>query len=525
MTTIIRATHLGFCFGVRDALKAAEQIERPEETAVYGELVHNAEVNQWLNSRRFETIAEAEREGLPARSQVMITAHGISQTRRDALIQAGKRLIDTTCPLVQRVHAAATKLAEQDHFVVVIGSRDHVEVQGITEDLPEGRWEVVSRVDEVSVYPAKKIGIVCQTTMPGEVAQACRDAIALSNPDACLRWINTICRPTKQRQSAIDALCAQTQLVIVVGGINSNNTRRLAQRCRTLGSVAYHVQSPRDIRGEWFDGVETVGLTAGTSTPDETIDAVQERIEQLTRSQHKVDDRRQWSNRQWSIYFRNNLADTPAVPWSRSPTLTPAESRAVIGSIKTFQLGESGEGKHLLACARSWIDTGGDPDYLDAAKLFLDEEHVHSDLLARFLRQENECLLHKQWSDGCFRFLRHLAGLRTSVSVLVTAEIMAQVYYLALFRATQSSTLRAICRRVMRDERSHVQFQQQQKNLLAQGWSSFRRRIVSLMERVLFEIACRIVWHDHRSVFESAKMNWNEFRNRSLRRWHAANRG
>ena len=524
MTTIVRASHLGFCFGVRDALQTAKEIQNPGETAIYGELVHNAEVNQWLQELNFASIPEDQRDTVPQRSQVMVTAHGISEMRRNRLAAAGKSLIDTTCPLVARVHATALKLAQQNYFVVIIGARDHVEVQGVIEDLPDGSWAVVEKPEDVRQYPFERIGILCQTTMSDENAIQCRDEITAQNPDAVLRWINTICRPTRQRQSAVDALCQKTEMVIVVGGANSNNTLRLVQRCRSLGCIAHHVQSAEGLKQHWFKNATSIGLTAGTSTPDKTIDLVESRIRAMTTSEPASSDRWAWSNAEWTCYFRENLADTPDVPWSGTATLSDAERIAVAESIKIFQLGESGEGNHLLACTRRWIDKGGDPDYWDAVNLFLAEEHVHASLLGRFLRQEGEPLLRQQWSDRCFRFLRHLAGLRTSVSVLVTAEILAQVYYLALMNATSSPVLQAICKRVLRDERSHVVFQHRHKQVLSHGWSPARRWAVNLMERALLEVAIRIVWHDHRSVFAAAEMDSLSYRSRCRRRWHAARR-
>jgi 4-hydroxy-3-methylbut-2-en-1-yl diphosphate reductase len=282
MAQIIRAAHLGFCFGVRDALEAAERLEHPEQVTVYGELVHNADVSRRLIERRFETMREAEREVIPSRPMVMITAHGISQTRRQNLIDAGKRLIDTTCPLVQRAHDAASMLAERGHFVVVIGSDQHVEVLGIIEDLPEGRWAVVATASEVVRYNADQIGIVSQTTMPDGIAEQCREAIAAKNPQASIRWINTICRPTRQRQTAVDQLCEQVEIIIVVGGINSNNTRRLVERCQAHQRTVYHIQTHLDIKADWLEGIDRIGLTAGTSTPDSTIDRVEEHLRALT---------------------------------------------------------------------------------------------------------------------------------------------------------------------------------------------------------------------------------------------------
>ncbi|MEM6470540.1 MAG: 4-hydroxy-3-methylbut-2-enyl diphosphate reductase [Planctomycetota bacterium] len=518
MPQVIRAQHLGFCFGVRDALQVAESIEQPEETAVFGELVHNERVTSDLRGRGFELVAERKRSSKLAKPNIMVTAHGISDTRRRSLEESGHRLIDTTCPLVRRVHDAAQGLAARGFFVIVVGKPDHVEVQGITEDLPIDGYAVVDSIDAVERYPADRIGVVCQTTTPEALAMQCKERITKLNPQATLRWINTVCRPTKQRQSAVDQLCTEVSVVVVVGGQNSNNTRRLAERCRSNGVDAFHVQSPADLPKSELSKHSRIGLTAGTSTPDETIDAVEAALVALQ------PDTRPSAFQNWIQHFEENLPSDPRISWTRHPTLTDAERRDVVSSIQTFQLGESGEGKHLIRCAESWVRKGGDAGYLCALRLFIEEENQHARWLGRFLLQEQAPLLEKQWSDSCFRFLRHLAGLRTSICVLVTAEILAQVYYLALLRATDSPCLQQICRRILRDEKFHVAFQRQQANRLSSRWSGIFRLMVSGFERALFEVAKRIVWRDHRSVFGAAGMDWRNFCNRSDRRWSASRR-
>ncbi|MGB7344382.1 MAG: 4-hydroxy-3-methylbut-2-enyl diphosphate reductase [Pirellulaceae bacterium] len=534
MTQIIRAQHMGFCFGVRDAVAAAHATPEPQQTAVYGELVHNTDVMDSLRQRDIQLLDETARDEVPQRPIVMVTAHGISDRRRTMLQSQGKQLIDTTCPLVRRVHQAAAGLIDRKHFVVIIGNRDHVEVQGIVEDLPEADCAVVADPTEVIRYPNTHIGIISQTTIPAELATRCRVAIADANPQATLRWINTICRPTRQRQTAVDQLCHESDVVIVVGGKNSNNTRRLWQRCLDHNVPAHHVQSAADLQPEWLVdhqgiGQLRIGLTAGTSTPDATIDAVEQRLRELVdHNRHRMQTGstwcHDWNNRQWAEHFQDNMANPPTISWSDSPTLTEQEKTAVIDSIRTFQLGESGEGKHICKAAANWIQCGGDPDYLPALRLFLQEENCHAAWLGKFLKQEDASLLEDHWSDHCFRGIRHCAGLRTSINVLLTAEILAQVYYLALMRSTQSKTLREICRRILRDERAHVVFQQNQSNEIARRWGWLRRRAIGLLETIGFRIARSIVWHDHYSVFKAANMDWNTYRDRTMRRWLAARR-
>ncbi|HYT94617.1 MAG TPA: 4-hydroxy-3-methylbut-2-enyl diphosphate reductase [Gemmataceae bacterium] len=269
---VIRAEVLGMCFGVRDALKVLEDVERPEQVTIHGELVHNEAVLIQLGARGFRMASENARHELPPTDTVLITAHGVSDVERRRLEAAGKRLVDTTCPLVTRAHTAAQKLQAEGYHVLVIGRRGHVEVQGIVEDLHS--FDVIQAPEEVRRYPSRRLGIMCQTTSPARHVECIRAAIAEHNPDADIRFLDTVCHPTKDHQRALERLLEQVEAVVVVGGRNSNNTRELVARCREKNVPAFHVQSAADLDPAWFDGVVTVGLTAGTSTLDETIENV-----------------------------------------------------------------------------------------------------------------------------------------------------------------------------------------------------------------------------------------------------------
>ena len=276
---IIRSDVMGMCFGVRDALKILDQIDNPHAVTIHGELVHNERVLVQLDSRGFRQSDERNRSNLPESSIVLITAHGISNTERNRLESSGRTLIDTTCPLVTRVHRAALTLHDQGYFVVVIGKPGHVEVRGIVEDLE--RFEVVGSPADARLYPSSRLGIVCQTTTPPDRAKAIRQAISSQNPDAEIRFVDTVCRPTKEHQRALDRLLSRVEAVVVVGGKNSNNTRELAETSRSRGVPAYHVQSAEDLDPSWFVGINVLGLTAGTSTLDSTIDEVHEALKSL----------------------------------------------------------------------------------------------------------------------------------------------------------------------------------------------------------------------------------------------------
>jgi 4-hydroxy-3-methylbut-2-enyl diphosphate reductase len=276
---VLTAEVLGMCFGVRDALKILADVERPGEVTIHGELVHNEQVLEQLHARGFRMAREEARRPLPLTPQVMITAHGVSDVERQRLRDAGKELIDTTCPLVTRVHKAAQALQEEGYHVVVIGKRGHVEVRGVVEDLHS--YDVAGTAEEVRRYPHDRIGVVCQTTATARNVARVRQAINRLNPHAEVRFVDTVCHPTKAHQAAVEKLAGEVEAMVVVGGRNSNNTRELVQYCRDRGLPTWHVQAAADLNPEELVGFNVVGLTAGTSTLDGTIDEVKQALEQM----------------------------------------------------------------------------------------------------------------------------------------------------------------------------------------------------------------------------------------------------
>jgi 4-hydroxy-3-methylbut-2-en-1-yl diphosphate reductase len=273
---VIRAEVMGMCFGVRDALKVIDQIGDPRGVTILGQLVHNEVVLDDLKTRGFamrhEPTGDHSVELVPGNGRLLITAHGISDRQRMLLESAGKTLIDTTCPLVVRAHQAAQSLQAQGYHVLVIGRKAHVEVEGIIGDLTS--VTVIESELDVRNYARPKLGVLCQTTVTDRHAAAIRSAIAARNPDAEIRYIDTICLPTKEHQRSLERLLERVDAVVVVGGRNSNNTRELVDLCRQRGRPVLHVQSQSDLDPDWFKGFATVGLTGGTSTLDRTINEV-----------------------------------------------------------------------------------------------------------------------------------------------------------------------------------------------------------------------------------------------------------
>ena len=211
---------------------------------------------------------------------MLVTAHGASDERRRAWQAAGFQVHDTTCPLVRRAHAGLAALVAAGFFPVVIGRADHAEVRGLTGNFPEAAT-VETKADIATLPVAARYGVVAQTTQPSAKVRALVDALRAARPDAEVVYRDTVCQPTKDRQAALANLLAEAEVVIVVGGRGSNNTRQLVLAAENAGRRAYQIERPDELDPAWLDGAEVVGLTAGTSTLPETVRAVHARLEEV----------------------------------------------------------------------------------------------------------------------------------------------------------------------------------------------------------------------------------------------------
>jgi 4-hydroxy-3-methylbut-2-enyl diphosphate reductase len=271
---ILRAEHLGMCFGVRDAVALALETARQEPLTILGDLVHNETVLADLRSRGISIEQEA---GRVRTRTVMVTAHGASGRALRSTRALGLNVLEATCPLVHVAHRAVARLVEQGYHPVIIGKRDHVEVRGLTGDLAE--FDVVLAEGDVAALRERpRFGIAAQTTQPIDHVRHLVGLIRRRFPGAEVRFIDTVCQPTKQRQHAAVELAQTADAVIVVGGADSNNTRELVATCRRHCSRVHHVRSATDLCPEWFDPADCVGITAGTSTPDGVIFEVETRL-------------------------------------------------------------------------------------------------------------------------------------------------------------------------------------------------------------------------------------------------------
>lgn len=275
---IIRAEHLGMCFGVRDALALALKTVKAEPLTILGDLVHNETV---LADLRARGIHVAQQPADASTQTVMITAHGASERKLIETRHRGFNVLEATCPLVQLAHRSLTGLVRQGFHPIIIGKRDHVEVRGMTEDLTE--FDVVLAADDIATLGERpRFGVVAQTTQPIDTVRHLVQSLRERFPYSEVRFIDTVCQPTKQRQNAAVELAQKCDVVIVIGGTHSNNTHELVKTCSRYCRRVHHVQSAADLQADWFRSDDTVGITAGTSTPDSAIAGVESAVHSLS---------------------------------------------------------------------------------------------------------------------------------------------------------------------------------------------------------------------------------------------------
>jgi hypothetical protein len=218
----------------------------------------------------------------------------------------------------------------------------------------------------------------------------------------------------------------------------------------------------------------------------------------------------------WLRYFEQNRQSLLEIPWHAGPELTVQERLGLGRSIQEFQRGESSEGRHFLRYAEQYAAKTGDRDYVSALRLFIAEEQRHARDLGRFLTINGIPLVESTLPDRVFRILRHFLGtLEMSIAVLITAEIIAEVYYTALRGATDSIILERLCDQILRDEASHVAFQAEQLAKLRARRGQLLYRLTVTAQRMLFLGTCLVVWVFHRRAFEAGGQNFSRF-------WHSA---
>ncbi|MFQ5717557.1 MAG: 4-hydroxy-3-methylbut-2-enyl diphosphate reductase [Nitrospinales bacterium] len=282
------ASALGTCFGVKDAINLALDPDFGSDLTVVGQLVHNPQVNDSLKKNGVDLVIGIEEIERIKTKKVMITAHGAADKTKKKLGEAGFIVYDASCPLVMRVHKTVKAMVQRDYFPVVIGQENHVEVKGIVGDLE--RYVVVNNekdIEKLRKTGKHKFGIVSQTTQQVDKVEALVKKIEAMDYVKEIHFVNTICQPTRDRQVAVRDLADQVDIMIVIGGYNSSNTKKLVQVCEEKNIDVYHIESSSQLNREWFAGKNHVGITAGTSTPEYVINEVHKAILKIAEDMEK----------------------------------------------------------------------------------------------------------------------------------------------------------------------------------------------------------------------------------------------
>jgi 4-hydroxy-3-methylbut-2-enyl diphosphate reductase len=278
--TIEKAPEYGFCFGVRRAIKLVEEAHRKYGKVVtLGPIVHNQQVVKRLADMGIEVVTGLDQVKGQA---VAVTAHGASPELLETIELSGSTVVDTTCPIVRSAQEAARKLAQDGFRVVIFGESDHPEVKGLLGCAGANAIATLNSEQVVHMDLNRCVGILSQTTQNKEKFL---DFINQVNTGVLhnireLRVINTICDETEKRQDAALELAGRSDCVLVVGGRNSANTKRLAEICSSLAET-HLIETAAEIEAYWIEKKEHIGITAGTSTPDRSIDEVVERVQSL----------------------------------------------------------------------------------------------------------------------------------------------------------------------------------------------------------------------------------------------------
>src|SRR3989344_4805337 len=301
------AKNSGFCFGVKKAIQIAEEVAANNEkpTYVYGQLVHNERVIGDLKSKGI--IFAENMDEIPNEAVTVLRAHGEPGTTYESLrkksIAIGKNLDDATCPLVTLVHNVAKKLKSNGYEVVIFGKADHPESIGTSYHIKGKDTYIIEKpdmdharafVEYLKGNNIKRAALVSQTTMSVYGYKKLIDnlnqltngtfrniPLSLTDVSADYGYVDTICNPTKQRQSGTEELARKVDVMVVIGGVHSSNSKELAQKARELGVETHYIQSAAQVEKGWFAGKERIGVSAGASTPDVLIGEVGGEIKEV----------------------------------------------------------------------------------------------------------------------------------------------------------------------------------------------------------------------------------------------------
>ena len=281
---IIKAREMGFCFGVRRAIRRAEHIISiipGSDIYMLGEIIHNPQVMKKFKEKGITLVQEIEK--VPAHKYLVTRAHGVSKNEIDYAKKHNIRLIDTACPYVKKLHQIALSLKRGGYQIVISGDIDHPEIKSLLSYI-DNQALVVQSAQEIKNQRnklSKKIGLLSQTTK--DIAQFYQIIKEIFKYCQELRIFNTICKATRLRQEATKELAKIVDIMVVIGGLNSANTNRLSYLSKKIGVETYHIEDEKQLNLDWFKDKKKVGITSGASTPDYITKKIITEIEKLSK--------------------------------------------------------------------------------------------------------------------------------------------------------------------------------------------------------------------------------------------------
>lgn len=268
---VLVAKSAGYCFGVKRATNMAfDAAEKHVPISSLGPIIHSPQLVGKLEEKGVRVVRRVEDIENGA---VIIRSHGVTASELDDLKERDLTIVDATCPFVKNAQEHARQLSRGGYRVIIVGEKEHPEVQGIVSFAESGEVGVIATPEEAEALPRhRRMGLVAQTTQSFENFRQIADICLAKTSE--LRIFNTICDATSVRQEEARQIAVKSDAMLVIGGFNSANTNRLAQICSQIQPRTYHVETAEQIEPAWFQGCATVGITAGASTPRWIIDAV-----------------------------------------------------------------------------------------------------------------------------------------------------------------------------------------------------------------------------------------------------------
>ena len=273
---IILSDKIGFCFGVKKSIDLAKKVVEKSQNKVYmlGSIINNPQVLEYFMQNGVKVIENLDE--IPENSSVITRAHGVSPLILQQAIQKRLNIIETTCPYVKKMHKIAKYLSNNNYYIVVFGDKMHPEISSLLDIINHNALVINSDSEARKIDRKKKIGFFSQTTK-NRYKFYKLSSVLMGNTDE-LRIFNTICKATSERQNSVSKLARKVHVMLVIGGSKSANTSRLAEICQNQGVKTYHIETKNQMKYEWFNPEDIVGIASGTSTPDYVISEIVKQI-------------------------------------------------------------------------------------------------------------------------------------------------------------------------------------------------------------------------------------------------------